>query len=70
VAASNRQLAESVESLARTAPAGSEGVVSLIRQSMAAAQTAYDQVNQAGKKLAEMADSNLGSAAGSARKRS
>jgi hypothetical protein len=45
-------------------------VVSLIRQSMAAAQTAYDQVNQAGKKLAEMADSNLGSAAGSARKRS
>jgi phasin family protein len=69
VAASNRQLAESVESLARTAPAGTEGVVSLIRQSMAAAQTAYDQVNQAGRKLAEMADSNLGSAAAGTRKR-
>ena len=69
VAASNRQLAESVESLARTAPAGTEGVVSLIRQSMAAAQTAYDQVNQAGRKLAEMADSNLGAAAAGTRKR-
>jgi phasin family protein len=59
VAASNRQLADSVETLARNAPAGTEGVVTLIRQSMAAAQSAYDQVNQAGRKLTEMADANL-----------
>jgi len=69
VAASNRQLAESVETLARTAPAGSEGVVSLIRQSMAAAQTAYDQVNQAGRKLTEMADAQIKPAQSSAKKR-
>jgi phasin family protein len=59
VAASNRQLADSVETLARNAPAGTEGVVTLIRQSMAAAQSAYDQVNQAGRKLTEMAEANL-----------
>jgi len=69
VAASNRQLAESVETLARTAPAGSEGVVSLIRQSMAAAQTAYDQVNQAGRKLTEMADTKMNTAPSGAKKR-
>jgi len=69
VSASNRQLAESVENLARNAPAGSEGVVSLIRQSMAAAQNAYDQVNQAGRKLAEMADAKVSPAAGASKKR-
>jgi methyl-accepting chemotaxis protein len=69
VAASNRQLAESVETLTRNAPAGTEGVVTLIRQSMAAAQNAYDQVNQAGRKLTEMADANLAQAPAGAKKR-
>lgn len=59
VLASNQQLAQAVETLARNAPAGSEGVLALIRQSMAAAQQAYDQVNQAGRKFAEAADSHL-----------
>ena len=41
----------------------------LIRQSMAAAQNAYDQVNQAGRKLTEMADANLAQAPAGAKKR-
>jgi phasin family protein len=69
VEASNRELAEAVESLARNAPAGSEGVVSLIRQSMAAAQNAYEQVNQAGRKFAETAQENLTRTSGSAKRR-
>lgn len=69
VAASNRQLADSVETLARNAPAGTEGVVTLIRQSMAAAQSAYDQVNQAGRKLTEMAEANLAQAPAGSTKR-
>jgi phasin family protein len=72
VAASNRQLAEAVETLASNAPAGSDGVVSLIKQSMAAAQSAYDQVNQATRKFADMTEaniSNLGKAATGTKKR-
>ena len=69
VATSNQQLAEAVETLARNAPAGSEGVVTIIRQSMAAAQNAYDQVNQAGRKFAEMAEASAGKPAGGAKKR-
>lgn len=68
VAASNRQLAEAVETLARNAPAGTEGVVPLIRQSMSAAHQAYEQVNQAGRKFAEVAEGHL-SQAGAAKKR-
>ena len=69
VSASNRQLAESVETFARNAPAGSEGVVSLIRQSIAAAQTAYDQVNQAGRQFADLAESKMNPPAGASKKR-
>lgn len=70
VAASNRELAAAVETLAQNAPTGSEGVVALIRQSMAAAQNAYEQVNQAGRKFAESAEASIAKASGGAKKRS
>ena len=64
VAASNQQLADAVQTLARNAPSGSEGAVAFIQQSLAAAQAAYEQVNQAGRTFTEMADSSIAGAAG------
>jgi len=37
--------------------------VSFIQQSLAAAQAAYEQVNQAGRKFSEMAESGIAGAA-------
>jgi phasin family protein len=73
VADSNRQLAETVEKLAKQAPAGSEGAVEFIRQSLAAAQSAYEQVNNATKQFVQVAEANVEgavkAAAASAKKR-
>ncbi len=72
VADSNRQLTETVEKLASQAPAGSEGAVEFIRQSLAAAQSAYEQVNTATKQFVQVAEANVegaAKAAASAKKR-
>ncbi|MEK9720775.1 MAG: phasin family protein [Quisquiliibacterium sp.] len=63
VANSNRQLSESVDKLAKQAPAGSEGAVEFIRQSLAAAQSAYEQVNTATKQFVQIAEANVQGAA-------
>ncbi|MEN9760523.1 MAG: hypothetical protein RI906_349 [Pseudomonadota bacterium] len=56
VAQSNRQLADAVETFAKTAPAGSEGAVAFIRQSLEAARSAYDQVNATARQFADVAE--------------
>ncbi len=63
VAASNRQLAEAVEALAKTAPAGSEGTVNFIKQALGAANAAYEQVNTATRQFVDMAETNVKGAA-------
>lgn len=63
IADSNRQLAEAVEALAKNAPAGSEGTVNFIRQALAAAQAAYEQVNTATRQFVQMAEANVEGAA-------
>jgi phasin family protein len=62
VAESNRQMHAMVDALAKTAPAGSEGMVSFVKSAMAAAGTAYDQVNKASKQVVEMAEANVAAA--------
>ena len=73
VAASNQQLADAVEALARKAPAGSEGTVNFIKQALSAAQAAYEQVNTATRQFVQVAEANVQGAAkaasGSAKKR-
>ena len=59
IAASNRQLAESVEALAKNAPAGSEGTVNFIKQALGAANAAYEQVNTATRQFVDAAEANL-----------
>ncbi|MGE3863907.1 MAG: TIGR01841 family phasin [Burkholderiaceae bacterium] len=59
----NKQLYAAIDSLAKNAPAGSEGVVTLVKQAVSAANTAYDQVSKATKQVAEMAEANMVAAA-------
>ncbi len=50
----NQQLAATVETMARTAPAGSEGAVSFIRQAMQTATASYEQFNQNMQRMMDM----------------
>jgi phasin family protein len=63
VEASNRQLAEAIETLAKNAPAGSEGAVNFIKQALGAAKAAYEQVNTATRQFVEVAEANVQGAA-------
>ncbi len=62
-AESNRQLYAAIDSLARNAPAGSEGVVTLMKQAVTAANTTFDQLNKATKQAVEVAEANMAAAA-------
>jgi phasin family protein len=63
VAASQKQLLESVEALAKNAPPGAETAVTALRQSVVTANAAYQQVNVATRQLFEKIEANLGGAA-------
>lgn len=62
-AESNRQLYAAIDSMARNAPAGSEGVVTLMKQAVTAANTTFDQINKATKQAVEVAEANMAAAA-------
>ena len=53
IAEANAQLAASIEQFAKSAPAGSEGAIAFMRQSLAAANAAYEQVTATAKQFAE-----------------
>lgn len=59
----NRQLYAAIDSMAKNAPAGSEGLVTLVKQAVSAANTAFDQVNKATKQAVELAEANMAAAA-------
>ncbi len=63
IADSNRQLYAALDAVAKTAPVGSEGMVTLVKSAMSAANTAFDQVSKATKQAAEMAEANMSAAA-------
>jgi phasin family protein len=71
VSASQKQLLESVEALAKSAPPGAEGAVSALRQSVVTANAAYEQVNVATKQALEMIEANFAGAtkAGASKKK-
>lgn len=58
----NKQLYAAIDVLAKSAPAGSEGVVTFMKSAVSAANTAYDQVNKATKQVVEMAEANMSAA--------
>ena len=62
VSASQKQLLESVDALAKNAPAGSEGAVNALRQSVVTANAAYEQVNVATRQVLDMIEANFAGA--------
>ncbi|MFP5462171.1 MAG: TIGR01841 family phasin [Gammaproteobacteria bacterium] len=58
----NKQFGAAVEEMTRNAPAGSEGMVTLVKSAVSAANNAYDQVNKATKQAVEMAEQNIAAA--------
>lgn len=59
IADGNRQLYAALDAVAKTAPVGSEGMVTLVKSAMSAANTAFDQVSKATKQAVEMAEANM-----------
>lgn len=59
LAESNKSFVELFETASKNAPAGSEGVVALVKSAMTAANSAYDSMSKAAKQAVEMAESNV-----------
>ncbi|NBT64512.1 MAG: phasin family protein [Betaproteobacteria bacterium] len=59
----NKQVFASIESIAKNAPAGSEGVVSFVKTAMAASNSAWDQVSKTTRQVVEMAEANVAAVA-------
>ncbi len=62
IAEGNRKLSEIIDVVAKSAPAGSEHAISLIKNSLSAANTAYDAVTKAARQATETAESNIAAA--------
>lgn len=63
----NRQVTAAIEAMAKNAPAGSEGVVTLVKSAVTATNSAWDQVNKASRQVVEMTEANVASATNAAR---
>ena len=63
----SRQVSAAIEALAKNAPAGSEGVVTLVRTAVTAANSAFDQVNKATRQVVELTEANVASASSATR---
>jgi phasin family protein len=63
VAELNKALAEALDQAAKSAPAGSEAAFAALKTAMETASTAYENVSQTVKKMAETAEDNLSAAA-------
>jgi phasin family protein len=63
----NRQLTAAIEAVAKNSPAGSEGVVTLVKSAVTAANATWDQVNKASRQVVEMTEANVANATNAAR---
>ena len=54
-----QQLLPAVDALAKNAPAGSEGAVKLLRQSVVEANTAFEKVQAASRQVLDLIDANV-----------
>jgi phasin family protein len=60
---SNRRVAELLDYAAKNAPAGSEQALALLRNAVAAGNTAFDTVSKVSKQAADWAETNFAAAA-------
>jgi phasin family protein len=63
IADANKKLIDALDDFSRSAPAGSEGVVAMMKSSLTAASSAYETANKAARQVVEMAERNMRSAA-------
>ncbi|MET0185796.1 TIGR01841 family phasin [Schauerella aestuarii] len=62
VADAQKQMADVIDQMAKSAPTGSEGAVAMLKSSLATANSAYDSMTKAAKQAAEVAETNLNAA--------
>jgi phasin family protein len=62
LAEGNKSMHAAIDSIAKNAPAGSEGLISLVKSSVGSMTSAFDQVSKAGKQAVELAEANLAAA--------
>jgi len=62
LAEGNRKLVELVDIAAKSAPAGSEHAIGMLKNSISAASTAFDAVTKAARQAGETAESNIAAA--------
>jgi len=63
VADSNRRVAEMLDYAAKNAPAGSEQTLALLRNAVAAGNTAFDTVSKVSRQASDWAEANFAAAA-------
>jgi phasin family protein len=55
----NRAMASAVNDLSKNAPAGTEGMVAMMKSAFAASNSAFDAINKATKQVVEMVETNV-----------
>jgi len=63
ISESNKRVAELIEYTTKNAPAGSEQAVAMLRNAVAAGNTAYDSVSKASRQASDWAQANFAAAA-------
>lgn len=63
IADANKKLVDALDDFAKSAPAGSESIVAMMKSSLTAANSAYETANKAARQVVEMAERNMRAAA-------
>ncbi|MFM1858893.1 MAG: hypothetical protein RL133_393 [Pseudomonadota bacterium] len=59
----NKTMANTMNELTKSAPAGTEGMVAMMKSAFAASNSAFDAINKASKQVVEMVEANVEAAA-------
>jgi phasin family protein len=59
----NKAMSSAVNALSKNAPAGTEGMVAMMKSAFAASNSAFDAINKATKQVVEMVETNVEAAA-------
>jgi phasin family protein len=62
IAEANRKLGELIDLTAKSAPAGSEPAISMLKNSISAANVAFDAITKAARQASETAETNIAAA--------
>lgn len=59
----NKKVVDALDEFAKSAPAGSEALIAMMKSSLTAASSAYETANKAARQVVEMAERNMKAAA-------